>query len=222
MATELWEKYWDEDRNHEYWEKPSPQVLDFIRSLNPHTHPRVLDLGCGLGRHAIAFALAGFDVTVTDSSEAAIQHTQEWARNAELKIDAKVCDMAEQGFDENSFDVILSYNVIFHGYREDFVRAIAHVADLLRPGGLFYFTAHSRRDAKYGQGPCVAPHTYLSPNSITPGDMHYFVDEADIDEVLADFSILSRSLDEGHRDIKGQSQFYSNWTVIAERSDGRK
>ena len=39
----------------------------FISKLKPHAH--ILDVGCGSGRDAKAFSLAGFSVTAIDSSE---------------------------------------------------------------------------------------------------------------------------------------------------------
>ena len=66
--TSSWDAYWQDEDEHAWWERPAPEVLDLIRGLSPEAHPEVLDLGCGLGRHAIAFARAGFRVTATDGS----------------------------------------------------------------------------------------------------------------------------------------------------------
>jgi 2-polyprenyl-3-methyl-5-hydroxy-6-metoxy-1,4-benzoquinol methylase len=63
--SNIWDKYWNNTNNHEWWERPAPEVIAFIESQSPESHPAVLDLGCGLGRHAIAFALYGFRVTAT-------------------------------------------------------------------------------------------------------------------------------------------------------------
>lgn len=74
MTLNVWETYWSHQDNHDWWKNPAPEVLDFIRSISPIERPKVLDLGCGLGRHAIAFALAQFSTTATDTSSTAIQH----------------------------------------------------------------------------------------------------------------------------------------------------
>lgn len=113
--------------------------------------------------------------------------------------------------------MVVSYNVIYHGTREEFAARIQHVHNLLRPGGLFFLTCHSRRDQKYGEGWQVAPHTFLSPNSITPGDMHYFTDEADLRDLLKDFTILSIQPEEYTWDFNGTPRFASNYIVIARR-----
>ena len=217
MTTNIWENYWKDRDNREWWKKPAPEVLDLIRSLSPSERPKVLDLGCGLGRHAVAFALAGFTVTATDASQSAIHYLNEWAEELKLSIDTRVCDMLSDTLPTVSFDVVLSYNVIYHGIREQFARAIMRVHRLLKPNGIFYFTCPSRQDGKYGFGEEVAPHTFRCTKSVTPGDIHYFADEKDLQELLKGFRVLSCSKSEGYWDNKGEQQFYSNRHVLAEK-----
>lgn len=217
MTRNIWETYWSNQDNHEWWKKPAPEVLDFINSLSPAERPKVLDLGCGLGRHAIAFALAHFSVTATDASATAIQHLAEWTRSLHLSIETKVCKVLDETFPEGIFDVVLSYNVIYHGSRMQFAQAIRYVRKLLKKGGLFFFTCPSRQDGKYGFGELVAPHTYKCTKSVTPGDIHYFTDESDLDELLDGFKQLARWKEEGHWDNNGEQLFYSNWYIRAEK-----
>lgn len=216
MTNALWEAYWGNDTYHEWWERPAPEVLDFIQSQSPELRPNALDLGCGIGRHAIAFASAGFHVTATDASETAIEHLNEWARKLNLPIQTQTCEFLDDIFLAESFDIVLSYNVIYHGYREQFAQAIEQVRKLLRPAGLFFFTCPTRQDGKYGHGEQVAPHTFLCTKSITPGDIHYFADEVDLDALLAGFEQLSRKRKEHYWDNKGVQQFSSYWQILAE------
>jgi tellurite methyltransferase len=218
MTTDVWETYWNDQDNWEWWKKPAPEVLDLIRSLSPIERPKVLDLGCGLGRHAIAFALARFAVTATDASPAAIQHLNEWAHSLRLSIETEACEVLAETLTRETFDVVLSYNVIYHGSREQFAQAIQQVRRLLKPKGIFFFTCPSRQDGKYGLGQMVAPHTYRCTKSVTPGDIHYFADERDLVELLVGFRTLACWKSEGYWDNKGEKQFYSNWHVRAERA----
>lgn len=217
MNTDIWETYWRDKGNREWWKKPAPEVLELIRSLSPADHPRVLDLGCGPGRHAIAFALARFSVTATDSSTEAIRHLDAWASSLGLPIETRVCDVLAEALPGETYDVVLSYNVIYHGSRDQFARAIQHVRELLGRQGTFFFTCPSRRDGKYGFGEKVAPHTFRCTKSITPGDVHYFADEDDLADLLTGFRILACWKSEGYWDNQGEQQFYSNWHVRAER-----
>lgn len=213
-----WDTYWDSEENHDWWERPAPVVLELIESLSPADRPEVLDLGCGLGRHAIAFAEAGFRVTATDAAAKAVAHLDEWAARLGLSIRTQVCEAAEDRFPPESFDVVVSYNVIYHGYREQFAAAIAHVRELLKPGGQFFFTCPSREDGKYGFGEELAPHTFACDKSIVPGDIHYFSSAADLEELLAGFRLLFRQQEERVWDHDGEEQFHSYWQVLAEKA----
>ena len=218
MKDGVWDRYWSDESNHEWWKRPAPEVVEFMKSQSPKSHPAVLDLGCGLGRHAISFAGQGFQVTATDASQEAVGHVRSWAEELGLSIETHVCSMLEQPFDPSSFDIILSYNVIYHGRRSEFAHAIGQVRRLLRPSGLFFFTCPTRKDGKYGHGECVAPHTYAATKSVTPGDIHYFADRTDLDEMLAGFVVRSIRADEGFWNNKGEKQFFSNWHVLAEKA----
>ena len=125
--------------------------------------------------------------------------------------------MLEQPFIRSSFDVVLSYNVIYHGLKSQFAEAIMGVWNLLKPSGLFFFTCPTREDGKYGYGECIAPHTYALTKSVTPGDIHYFTDRTQLDEMLTGFTIRSIQVDEGYWNNKGEEQFFSNWHVLAEK-----
>jgi SAM-dependent methyltransferase len=218
MTANVWETYWDDRDNWGWWKEPAPEVLDLIRSLSPIEQPQVLDLGCGLGRHAIAFAHAQFSVSATDASSSAIRHLNEWAHGLQLSIETHICDVLSETLPCDTFDVVLSYNVIYHGSREQFAQAIQRVRQLLKRKGTFFFTCPSRQDGKYGFGERIAPHTFRCSNSITPGDTHYFADERDLAELLVGFRTIACWKSEGYWDNQGKKQFYSNWHVRAEKA----
>lgn len=211
-----WEIYWKGDEDHDYWKKPDPAVIEFLETQSPDEMPDVLDLGCGQGRHAIEFARAGFNVTATDTSESAVSYLKNWANKENLIIKTKICSFVEDRIADNSFDIVISINAIYHGYREDFAKAINHVIHILRPSGLFFFTCPTRKDGKYGHGHQVAPHTYCCEKSVVPGDMHYFADKGDLYSLLDGFNILSLKDKEGFWENKGERQFYSDWVILAQ------
>jgi SAM-dependent methyltransferase len=214
----IWEDYWKGDEDHSWWKEPTDEVKDFIASQSPKERPEVLDLGCGLGRHAIAFAQAGFSVTASDGSQTATCHLSRWAQGLSLRIRVLTCDVLSDLLPEGGFDIVLAFNVIYHGDRDQLATAIDRVYRLLKPDGLFYFTCPTREDGKYGYGRKVAPHTFLCDRSVTPGDIHYFADEADLNELLSRYVPVKRDRSEGYWDNRGTRQFYSNWHVIVRKA----
>ena len=214
-AREFWDSAWKDGDDKEFWKTAAPEVLDLIRSQSPHHRPEILDLGCGLGRHAMAFARAGFRVTAVDLSPAAVSHASQWARSLELDIRTRVCDFLEDAFAPGSFDIVLSYNVLYHTRREQVARTIGIIRRWLKRHGLFYFTFPTREDGQYGEGIELAPHTF----QIEPGHLHYYADATDLDLLLEGFSVRSRGRREHHFERGKDPHFSSRWRILAEKSE---
>ena len=80
---------------------------DFIESeINYNKHLRILDVGCGTGRHAIELTRRGYQVTGIDLSETQLGVAREKAAKAGLKIDFIRCDARDMPF-EDEFDLAI-------------------------------------------------------------------------------------------------------------------
>jgi 2-polyprenyl-3-methyl-5-hydroxy-6-metoxy-1,4-benzoquinol methylase len=75
---------------------------------------RVLDLGCGNGRHAMYFARQGLKTAGIDVSEKAIEWAGEWARREGLEIDFRVGNIEHLPYEDQSFDAVVSHGVLDH------------------------------------------------------------------------------------------------------------
>jgi tellurite methyltransferase len=214
-VSNSWNKYWKDEANRDYWARPDQAVVSLLESINKTKIVSVLDLGCGIGRHTLLLAKQGFDVTAVDSSAEALAVLKQQAREECLKVQITVGDYSQDLFPHNSFDLVLAFNVLYHGYRENFKTAINRVHSWLKPGGLFFFTCPTRQDGKYGSGEKVAADTYRPLTSIHPGDIHYFSDEADITSFTRGFSQVNTKVNEHHWDNNGADQFSSYWEVLA-------
>ncbi|MEE8414044.1 MAG: class I SAM-dependent methyltransferase, partial [Dehalococcoidales bacterium] len=175
-----WDSHWEEESKRSFWHEPDRAVIDLKNRLDRAKTPDVLDLGCGVGRHALLFAESGFNVTALDYSQEALNTLRQKALEKGVHIKIIKGSYSEDVFPEESFDLILAYNVLYHGYSQTFKNAICLIHKWLKSEGLFFFTCPSRRDDKYGNGEEVAKNTYKSLNSVHPGDIHYFASEADI------------------------------------------
>ncbi len=210
-----WDSYWGKDSNRGYWLEPDAAIIDLVEKLDKSKTRDVLDLGCGVGRYAILLAEAGYDVTAVDSSSEALSVLDQLVSEREIQVRTIKGNYSDDLFPEESFDLVLAYNVLYHGYRETFKEAVGRVYGWLRPGGLFFFTCPTRRDDRYGNGEKAAPHTYKPLNSIHPGDIHYFADESDISDFLQDFRDVSKTTREHYWDNNGVKQFSSYVQVLA-------
>jgi len=220
MGKTNWDSYWGKEKDIEHWEKPADLIVKFANNYNPENRPKVLDLGSGIGRHSIVFTKEGFEVTALDNSEEALKKLKKSIKNMGLNIKIVEGNYLEPIFKPNTFDIIISYNVIYHGFREDFRKAIELCNKYLKSNGILFFTCPTREDDKYGNGKKVAPHTYESMNSVHPGDIHYFADKDDIKDLVEGFKIVSIERDEHYWDNNGKKQYSSYWEVIVKKDQG--
>lgn len=109
-----------------------------IHALGIQPHHRVLDLCCGQGRHSIALAKTGIDVTGVDLSEEMLAIASTSANEANVRLALRQADMRHlpDGF-ENQFDAVINMFTSF-GYlesEEDDQQVLHQIAKALKPGG---------------------------------------------------------------------------------------
>lgn len=114
-------------------ERTEREVTFVATQLEPGA--RVLDLACGTGRIAVPLAARGFAVSGLDISNRVLEE----ARAAGPELDFRQGDMRELPWPEGSFDAVINMWTAF-GYfatQAEDERALAEVARVLRPGGVF-------------------------------------------------------------------------------------
>jgi SAM-dependent methyltransferase len=98
----------------------------------------VLDMACGSGRHAIAFAKMGFDVTAVDLSERLISEAKKNAVQAGVKLDFVLSDILKYET-SNRFDLAVNLftSIGYFENDEENFSVIKKAFDLLNQGGYF-------------------------------------------------------------------------------------
>lgn len=115
------------------------QTVDYQR-LNIQPQDRVLDLGCGEGRHSLfahfftnADTVVGIDLNIADLRKAR-QHIREFAPNRKASdCPLLVADGMQLPFVQHTFDVIVCAEVLEHIV--DYHRVLAEIHRVLKPGG---------------------------------------------------------------------------------------
>ena len=93
--------------DNESFTKGTKGECDFIeKELNYNKHLRILDVGCGTGRHAIELTKRGYSVTGIDLSASQLKRAREKAESKRLEIDFRELDARNLPFSEE-FDVAI-------------------------------------------------------------------------------------------------------------------
>ena len=108
-------------------------VERLVAQIRPPAGARVLDLGCGRGRHAKQLAARGFDVTGLDLSVSSLHEAQ---RSSGPRLHFHRQDMRSP-FGHDSYDCVFSMFTSF-GYFNDLLEhlsVVRNIARALKPGG---------------------------------------------------------------------------------------
>lgn len=177
---------------------------------------RVLDLGCGNGRHAIYFARQGFNAAGIDVSEHAVEWARAWAKREGLDVDFRIGNIENLPFENETFDVVVSHGVLDHVHMETARRAAEEVRRVLRPKGLFYCDLRSTEDYEYGVGEQAGKNTFVVTEGYERGLVQHFFSRAETDELFDGlFRILYSEITELRLGPDFQCKF-SRWVFAAE------
>jgi SAM-dependent methyltransferase len=124
-------------------------TVDFDR-LGLRTGERLLDVGCGGGRHAFEAMRRGAVVAALDASDAGLKDVAAIAGamldSGEITLDAWAGvvngDALDLPFPDDAFDRLVISEVLEHIWDDD--RAIAELVRVLRPGGRLAVTVPTR------------------------------------------------------------------------------
>lgn len=157
---------------------------------------KILELGCGVGMDAAAFASAGHSVLATDFSDIAIAKNRfNYSSVTNLKFETlDIQNIAH--FLENEFDLVYA-RLSLHYFSDLATRQIfSDIHRIIRPDGYFCFVCKSTKDPLYGKGRKLEENMYQDTDHV-----RHFFDKKYTESLLKNvFSI--------YRLLEGEEIFY--------------
>lgn len=209
---------WREEKNT-IWLTPSEECYYIANHWQQMGYKRVLDFGCGLGRHSIYFAKQGFKVNAFDLSEEGTSHLVSWAEKEGLNIEVRVADMLELPYEAESFDCLFAYHVVSHTDTKGMLKILGEIERVLRPGGEIYLSLCSKETWSFKE----AGYPKLDENTVVKtgegpekGIPHFYVDLEDILQIFHNFEIERiRHTDDCY--FGGQKQNSKHYFILARK-----
>lgn len=113
-----------------------PDLDEMVAAAGPRAAGRVLDVGCGAGHTALAFAAGAAEVVALDLTEAMLDQARRLAGERGLaNVAFRRGDAAELPFADGSFDVVTSRLCAHHYARP--AESACEAARVLAPGGVY-------------------------------------------------------------------------------------
>lgn len=192
IIVEIQHKGWDWDAvKSESWNEISEEFLPVALSWVRKYHS-VLDIGTGKGRHAFFFAQNGFKASAIDLSESSITYVKEQIKEKGLdNIDARVEDMTELSYENQSFDCVICFHTIYHTSYDGVVKALREINRVLKDKGEAFISFNTKDNPHYVKEKTVDGYTMIATEGHEAGIPHCYVDENDLFGLLQDFEILS-------------------------------
>lgn len=117
--------------------------VDFVELEIAADHSkRILDIGCGTGRHAIELAKRGYNVTGFDLSESQLRHARKKADEAGVTVELQCRDATKPHFSQEFDAAIMFCEGAFSLMETDEKNydILKHASASLRQGGKFILT----------------------------------------------------------------------------------
>lgn len=187
---------WDEifRRQGRVYEAPALIMSEIAERLRRQGCRRVLDLGCGSGRHVVYLARQGFLMTGLDNSPTALRLTGEWAAAERLEAALVRADMrAPLPLAEAGFDALVTTQVIHHARLAGVRRTAAEIGRVVRQGGMLFITVPLTPDPD-DEFEAIEPGTLVPITGRERGLPHHFFTTDELCSILPQFRVLQERL----------------------------
>ncbi len=187
------------------WRIPCEESYYYASRWKEKGYSRLLDLGCGLGRHTVFFARQGFSVSAMDLSAEAVHSTQDWLKEEGILGDVKTGDMLSLPYPDAAFDCLFSYHVISHTDTPGVKQIISEIRRVLAPGGEMFLTLCSKDTWSYKDAgfPVIDENSVMKTDGAEVNVPHFYVNLDDLFVLFKGFEIIKvRHTDDCYLDGK--------------------
>lgn len=196
-TKELWETLHKQSRFRPKY--PSEMVVQYVfRNFKRDGQTKVLDLGCGAGRHLYFMANENLDAYGVDISADGVEYTNELLKAHNLKGEAVVGTIDNIPYEDEMFDGMISYGVLYYCDIKEIKQSCNEIYRVLKNDGKALIVVRTTDDYRYGQGTEIEENTFIineeddkkcafNENGMK---MHFFTRE-EIQELFKNFTTVT-------------------------------
>lgn len=191
-------KQWDKilRRKRNFFLKPQEDIPKIVKLFKKKGIKKVLDLGCGSGRHTVYLSKRGFEVYGIDIAQKGIKITKDWLKKERLRTSLKVGNMYKKlPYPNNFFDALISTQALHHNRIGSIRKLIQEIERVLKPEGLIFITVSKKRSIKdipkekLWKIKFIAPRTFVPSSHDEKGLIHYWFNKKLLRKEFKNFKI---------------------------------
>jgi cyclopropane fatty-acyl-phospholipid synthase-like methyltransferase len=189
----------------------------FSRNIKDRGDLKILDMGCGAGRHTIFLAREGFQAFGTDISEQGLQVARDRFKEEGLEGTLKNSNMQKQPFPDSFFDGVISFGVLYYNDKKGFENAVLEIYRILKKDGKALVFTRTTDDYRYGKGRQIEKNSFiLDIEDTDEKDMTmHFTDREEINEIFKKFGeIIVEKTETTFSNMKKKN---SDWIIIVKK-----
>lgn len=188
----------------------TPFFLEAVQLFNKKGCRKVLDIGCGYGKHSIYLAENDFSVTSIDTNVQALEWLKEYIEKKSINnITVMRADMNHLPFEAGSFDAVICTSVLHHQCLKQIQNSISEIQRVLKQGGYFLFDFLSIEDDSYGVGQEIEPNTFVGSREGEEDVPHHYTDIKELNKLLKGFSEIKIQKNQYHIVIDSENEIIS-------------
>jgi SAM-dependent methyltransferase len=190
MNSEAWKSWYS--KTEEKIDEDIPRLEKIFRKNDVS---RILDLGCGTGRHTVYFARRDFKVYGFDVSLTAVKRAKERLRKENLYADLRVWDMSNTfPYEDGFFDAVISIRVFHHSRMQTIRKVVREIERVTKTNGFVYVQVPTyekvlRLKQEGGKFNEIEPGTFVPLEGPEKGIPHHNFKKEELLELFENFRI---------------------------------
>lgn len=174
---------------------PHPEIVRITKLFNRSGSRRLLDLGCGGGRHLVYLAKRGFDVYGLDSSPTGLAQTLNSLDESKVVGHVSLHNMVVLPYDNAYFDAVISVQVIHHNTLKGMRRTVKEIYRVLKSGGLAWITIPVSKTEPSKRQKKIEPGTFIPLDGREKGVPHHYLKAEEVLSLFHKFKIIDLHID---------------------------
>lgn len=152
QEREIFERLWKRmdgryslDPWHYTSQTTNPGVADFlIYCKKQNITGKMLDVGCGNGKHVLAFVQKGFSGFGVDIAPSAIKFAKTIAKEKHLQADFQVASVLDLHYPKAQFDIVIDCGCFHHLRKSQWSKYLKNINKVLKSSGYYFLQVFSR------------------------------------------------------------------------------